>query len=46
MIIQVRRRLIEGAKALRDLGIAPPGVDDPDVYRVRTATVIVPRGQP
>jgi len=46
MIIQVRRRLIEAARALRDRGVTPPGVDDPEVYRVRTATVIVPKGQP
>jgi len=45
MIIQVRRRLIDAARALRDHGVAPPGVDDPDVYRVRTATAIVPKGQ-
>ena len=46
MIIQVRRRLIEATRALRDRGVTPPGVDDPEVYRVRTATVIVPKGQP
>ena len=45
MIIQVRRRLIEAAKALRDRGVTPPGVDDPELYRVRTATVIVPKGE-
>ena len=39
MIIQVRRRLLNAAKDLRDSGVAPPGVDDPEVYRVRTATV-------
>ncbi len=46
MIIQVRRRLIDAAKALRDRGAKPPGVDDPEIYRVRTATVIVPKGEP
>jgi phenylpropionate dioxygenase-like ring-hydroxylating dioxygenase large terminal subunit len=45
MIIQVRRRLINAAKALRDHGTIPPGVDDPDVYRVRTATVVLPTGE-
>ena len=46
MVIHVRRLLIEAAKALRDRGETPPGVDDPELYRVRTATVIVPKGQP
>jgi phthalate 4,5-dioxygenase len=45
MIIQVRRRLMNAAKALRDHGTVPPGVDDPEVYRVRSATVIVPKGE-
>ena len=41
MIIRVRRRLIDAAVALRDQGVVPPGVDDPQVYRRRTATVIL-----
>ena len=45
MIIQVRRRLINAAKALRDHGTVPPGVDEAELYRVRSATVIVPKGQ-
>ena len=32
MIIRVRRRLLEAARALRDHGTVPPGVDDPNVY--------------
>ncbi|HEU0167584.1 MAG TPA: Rieske 2Fe-2S domain-containing protein, partial [Chloroflexota bacterium] len=36
MIIRVRRRLIAAAKALRDSGITPPGVDTPEVYRQRS----------
>jgi phthalate 4,5-dioxygenase oxygenase subunit len=43
MIIRTRRRLIEAAKALRDAGVVPPGVDDPEVYAVRTGGVILPR---
>jgi hypothetical protein len=31
MLIQVRRRLINAAKALRDSGVTPPGVDDPSL---------------
>ena len=43
MIIRSRRRLIEAAKALRDHGEVPPGVDNPEVYAVRTGGVILPR---
>jgi hypothetical protein len=45
MIIQVRRRLIDAAKALREHGTVPPGVDDPEMYRVRSATAVVPKGE-
>jgi hypothetical protein len=45
MMIQVRRRLINAAKALRDHGTTPPGIDDPQIYRVRSATVVLPHGQ-
>jgi hypothetical protein len=41
MIIRTRRRLIDAAIALRDHGVVPPGVDDPQVYRRRTATAIL-----
>ena len=44
MIIKTRQRLINAAKALRDHGTVPPGVDDPSVYRVRSATSIMPNG--
>jgi hypothetical protein len=43
MIIRTRRRLIQAAKALRDNGTIPPGVDDPKVYRQRSGEVILPR---
>jgi phenylpropionate dioxygenase-like ring-hydroxylating dioxygenase large terminal subunit len=45
MIISVRKRLIQAAKALRDHGTVPPGVDDPEVYRRRTATGILDDGE-
>jgi len=32
MITRTRRRLLLAARALRDNGIVPPGVDSPDVY--------------
>jgi phthalate 4,5-dioxygenase oxygenase subunit len=43
MIIRTRRRVINAAKALRDNGVVPPGVDDPEVYRTRSGSVILPR---
>lgn len=33
MIARTRRRLLKAARSLRDSGTAPPGVDDPSVYR-------------
>jgi phenylpropionate dioxygenase-like ring-hydroxylating dioxygenase large terminal subunit len=43
LIIRTRRRMIAAAKALRDEGIIPPGVDNPDIYRQRSGGVILPR---
>ncbi len=42
MIIRTRRRLLEAARALQESGTVPPGVDDPDVYLVRSGGVILP----
>ena len=44
MVIQVRHRLLDAAHALREEGITPLGVDHPDKYRVRTASVVLDRG--
>lgn len=44
MIIRTRKRLIDAAKALRDAGQVPPGVDNPGVYAVRSGGVVLPRG--
>jgi hypothetical protein len=43
MVIRTRRRALNAAKALRDTGAVPPGVDDPTVYRARSGGVILPR---
>jgi phthalate 4,5-dioxygenase oxygenase subunit len=43
LIIRTRRRVLAAAKALRDDGILPPGVDDPAIYRQRSGGVILPR---
>jgi hypothetical protein len=42
MVIRVRRRLIEAARALAEGGRTPPGVDHPEVYRVRSGGVFLP----
>jgi phthalate 4,5-dioxygenase len=44
MVIRVRRRLIAAANALRESGEAPPGADNPAVYRTRSGSVFLPRG--
>jgi phthalate 4,5-dioxygenase oxygenase subunit len=33
MVTRTRRRLLMAARALRDRGVLPPGVEDPEVYR-------------
>ena len=43
LIIRTRRRLIQAAKALRDHGTPPPGVENPEVYAQRSGGVILPR---
>ncbi len=43
MVIRTRRRVINAARALRDGGVVPPGVDDPEVYRCRSGGVVLPR---
>jgi phthalate 4,5-dioxygenase oxygenase subunit len=43
MVIRTRLRLLNAVKAFEQLGVVPPGVDDPDVYHVRSGGVILPR---
>jgi phenylpropionate dioxygenase-like ring-hydroxylating dioxygenase large terminal subunit len=43
MVIRTRKRLIDAAKALRDQGQTPPGVDDPHVYATRSGGVVLPK---
>jgi phenylpropionate dioxygenase-like ring-hydroxylating dioxygenase large terminal subunit len=42
MIIRVRHRLMDAAHALVEHKITPPGVDDPEVFRSRPASTILP----
>jgi phenylpropionate dioxygenase-like ring-hydroxylating dioxygenase large terminal subunit len=41
MVIRVRRRLLDAAHALVERGLAPPGVDRPEVYGVRSGGAIL-----
>jgi phthalate 4,5-dioxygenase len=42
MIIRTRRRLMAAAVALRERAALPPGVDQPEVYRLRSGGVVLP----
>jgi hypothetical protein len=42
MVIRVRRRLIAAVQAHMKHGATPPGVDDPEAYRVRSGGVFLP----
>jgi hypothetical protein len=42
-IIQVRRRWLKAATALRESGVTPTGVNAPETYRVRSAALLLPR---
>jgi phthalate 4,5-dioxygenase len=44
MIIRTRRALIVAAKALRDQGTLPPGVERPGLYRMRSGGALLPKG--
>ena len=43
MVIQVRRRLINAAKAHATDGTLPPGVENPEWYRVRSGSATLPK---
>jgi hypothetical protein len=42
MVIRTRKRLIDAARALRDRGEVPPGVDQPGVYAIRSGGAVLP----
>ena len=43
IIIRTRRQLLDAAKRLPEQGTVPPGVDEPELYGVRSAMVNLPR---
>jgi phenylpropionate dioxygenase-like ring-hydroxylating dioxygenase large terminal subunit len=42
MIIRVRRRLLAAVLAFQENGVAPPGVDQPEAYRKRSFSTVLP----
>ena len=44
-IIRTRRSLLQAARALQERGVLPRGVEEPEVYRVRSASVVLPRDE-
>jgi phthalate 4,5-dioxygenase len=44
MIIRTRQRILRAARALKEEGTVPPGVDEPRVYGVRGGGVFLPKG--
>jgi len=45
MVIQVRKRLLDAAKALQEDGVAPDGVEQPEIYGVRSASMVLPKSK-
>ena len=45
-IVMTRRLLLDSAAALRDRGIRPKGVTDPDTFMVRAISMKLPQGLP
>jgi phenylpropionate dioxygenase-like ring-hydroxylating dioxygenase large terminal subunit len=43
MVIQVRKRLTDAARLLEETGARPDGADNPDVYGVRSGSVLLPK---
>ncbi|MBX5467290.1 MAG: Rieske 2Fe-2S domain-containing protein [Firmicutes bacterium] len=43
-VIRVRRRLLQALRAYLEEGKTPPGLDHPEVYRVRSGSVLLPEG--
>lgn len=44
-VIKVRRKIIAASKALAEHGVTPPGVKNPELYRVRSIATVLPKDQ-
>src|SRR5205823_13506939 len=45
MVIFVRRRLLDAARALRETGSLPANVLDPSINRIRSASALLPANE-
>jgi len=45
MVIWMRRRLLDASRALREQNVVPANVDDPSLYRLRPASIVLPEGE-
>jgi phthalate 4,5-dioxygenase oxygenase subunit len=45
MVIRVRRRLLAAVRNYTENGVTPPGVNEPDGYRVRAGGIELPEGE-
>jgi phthalate 4,5-dioxygenase len=43
-VIRIRRRMLAAIKAHQEAGTVPPGVDQPEAYRLRPGGVVLPNG--
>ena len=44
MVIRSRRKLLDSVRALRDQGVTPPGVEKPELYRMRSGGLLAAPG--
>ena len=42
MVIRTRRKLLDSVRAYHDAGVIPPGVDKPELYRMRSGGLLAP----
>ena len=45
-IVMTRRLLLDSAAGLRERGITPPGVDQPEIFMVRAVSLQLPEEMP
>jgi hypothetical protein len=45
MVARVRNRILQAALGLVEKQVSPPGVDEPEIYRVRSGGAILPKDQ-
>jgi hypothetical protein len=43
MVVRTRRRVLDAARAFRETGATPPGVEEPEGYRMRSGGITLPK---